>query len=152
MSPFAVGTVVQPEQKAAFIEAVLKNGTCTMRIEGQSMWPFIKSGDLVTIVSCKKMPVIGSVAAVFNHDQCIVHRVVKCRERPDTMGEVWICGDSSPGSQARIQPSEIVGTAVSLERNGTRHTRWLHPPLSHAAMVLGYVLRAIFSLRISSRK
>jgi hypothetical protein len=52
------------------------------------MWPFIKSGDLVTVVSCKKMPVAGSVAAVFYHDQCIVHRVVKRRERPGIMGEV----------------------------------------------------------------
>jgi hypothetical protein len=123
-----------------------------MRVGGQSMWPFIKSGDLVTVVSCKKMPVAGSVAAVFYHDQCIVHRVVKRRERPGIMGEVWICGDSSPGSQARIPLKEIVGIVSSLERNGTRQTRWLHPPLSLVALLIGRFMRALIVLKNSGEK
>jgi hypothetical protein len=93
------------------------------------------------------MPAIGSVAAVFNNDQCIVHRIVKRRERPGAMGEAWICGDSSPGSWAKIQPGEIIGIVSSLERNGTRRTRWLYPPLSVAVLLIGRFLRILIGIR-----
>jgi hypothetical protein len=146
-SPFTPGIAVQPEHKAAFLEAISRNGSCTIRVEGRSMWPFIKSGDLVTIVPCKKMPVIGSAVAVFNHDQCIVHRVVKRREHPGAIGEVWICGDSSPGFHVRIPPDEIVGIVSSLERNGTRQTHWLRPPLSLAALLIGRIMRTLIVIR-----
>jgi hypothetical protein len=138
---------VLPEHKAAFLEAIIRSGSCALRVEGQSMWPFIKSGDLVTIVPCKKMPDIGSVAAVFDHDQCIIHRVVKRRKRPGAIGEVWICGDSSPGSTARIPADEIVGIVSSLERNGTRQTRWLRPPLFLAALLMGRIMRSLIVIR-----
>jgi hypothetical protein len=146
-SPFVPGVAVQPEHKAAFLEAISRTGSCAIRVEGKSMWPFIRSGDLVTIVPCKKIPVIGSVAAVFNNDQCIVHRVVKRCKRSGAMGEVWICGDSSPGSQSRIPPGEIVGIVSLLERNGTRHTCWLRPPLSLAALLIGRIMRALIVIR-----
>jgi hypothetical protein len=139
---------VRSDQKAAFLETLSKNGVCALTVEGRSMWPFIRAGDCVTIVTAGKMPRAGSVVAVFNNDQCIVHRVVKICGRPGARGDVWICGDSSPGSQTQIQSSDIIGVAESIERNGKRHTRWLRPPLSLLALFFGIVLRAMVTLRI----
>jgi hypothetical protein len=128
-----------PEQRAGLIEALAARGSCEVRVEGRSMLPFIKPGDVVTIKRCKGSQRIGSIVALFVKDQLIVHRVVKVT-KTDTL---LISGDSSAGSEASVMPSEIIGTVVSLKRNGKIHSRWLQRPLSLIALIVGMIIKML---------
>jgi hypothetical protein len=138
---------VRPEQKAAFLESLAQNASCTITAHGASMWPFIRTGDRVMIACRTGRLLPGSVAAVFCGDQLIVHRIVGFGGRFESGRYVWIAGDSSTGSRTRVFPEEIVGIAVSLERAGRRHFQWLNPPLSIVALALGAALRCYFGIK-----
>lgn len=136
---FARGIVMHPEQKAGLLEALAAHGSCEVRVAGRSMLPFIKPGDVVTIKRCDGLPCFGSVVALFVQDQLIVHRVAKVTKT----GTVLISGDSSVGSETSVMPSEIIGTVVSLKRNGKIHSRWLKPPLSLIALIVGMIIKML---------
>jgi hypothetical protein len=128
-----------PEQKVGLLEALAAHGLCEVRVAGRSMLPFIKTGDVVTIKRSEGSHRIGSVVALFIKDQLIIHRIVKVEKT----GTLLICGDSSAGSETSVMPSEIIGTVVSLKRNGKIHSRWLKPPLSLIALIVGLIIKTL---------
>jgi hypothetical protein len=140
-----------PDQKAALLAALALSGSCQVTLEGRSMWPFIRSGDRVTIKKQNALPPVGSVVAVFSGEQLVIHRLLKQRRGTDATGEVWIRGDSSPGSTARIPAAWIIGRVASLRRNGRVRTFWITPPFSLLALPLGTILCILVRIKMSFR-
>lgn len=74
---------------AAFCSQVVDaDGSMELTIEGQSMLPTLKKGQLVRVTAEKK--VTPGRAYLFQfHRSLLVHRAVKCRD-----GNVWFLGDN----------------------------------------------------------
>jgi len=89
-----------------------------MDYAGNSMAPILKTGDILKIVAHENEIRVGDVAA-FRSPRCgtlIVHRVVSA----DQQG-VRTKGDNNPAIDDWVlQPNEIIGRVVSLERNKKR--------------------------------
>jgi hypothetical protein len=98
----------------------------------------------VTIVRTQKGPAPGHVIAFFAQDQLILHRVLwACRKSRQGVGSVWVQGDAMPFSYAKIAVDDVVGTAVSLSKNPSMRDWWLRPPLSIAAVEIGFGLHVL---------
>jgi ribosomal protein S18 acetylase RimI-like enzyme len=86
------------------------------RVRGFSMGPFIRDGDVVTIVpvTCRQ-PGVGDVVACVppETERLVVHRLVA---REDTG---WVLrGDNSLESDGVVGGDSILGTVTRVERNG----------------------------------
>jgi hypothetical protein len=139
---------MKPEQKRMLLAALKDHGECLVRVEGTSMWPSIREGDAVQIRAAQGHPRIGSVAAFFNQDQLLVHRVVARRRQ----GNTWLVrvrGDAMRGSKAFIDWDRVIGTVSHIERAGSGRIRkaWVTLPLAYVAIPGGFVLRVLLYVR-----
>jgi hypothetical protein len=91
------------------------------RATGQSMSPFIRSGDVLTIAPLSgRPPRIGEVVA-FVHPvtgKLAVHRVVRARDAARLLR-----GDATLEADGWVRPEDILGRVTAIERNG-RHVRF----------------------------
>ncbi len=124
-----------------FLAALSEFGTCDIIAEGQSMFPFIRSGDLVTVAAPVDAVRCGDVVAVFSDSQLILHRVIQRMRRSDGTPKVRIAGDSSPRSVAIVELHEIIGTVGQVKRSGICHRWQFQRPGSLLAIPLGFFLR-----------
>jgi hypothetical protein len=99
------------------VQAIFSNGTSLrLRARGSSMEPFIRDGDLITIIPLSEnKPGIGNVTAFIHPDSgnLVVHRIIR------TQGQgVLIKGDNEPGNLAlSVLPETILGVVRQVERN-----------------------------------
>ncbi len=97
--------------------AVLEHGRqFRFRAAGMSMFPFIRSGDVVTVSPLKGEPRIGDVVAFLQvSDRSLtLHRVVGTGRQT-----YEIRGDSAMQSDGKIPGKNILGRVVKAERNGS---------------------------------
>lgn len=79
---------------------------------GYSMYPFIKSGDIITISPCIK-PKIGQIAAFKTESsELTVHRIIGKNN-----GGVICKGDNNQAEDGIIDNKAILGVVTSIERN-----------------------------------
>ena len=56
-------------QKQILLTTLSRSGSCLVRVEGTSMWPFIRGGDEAIIKRCGHVPAVASVVAFFVGDR-----------------------------------------------------------------------------------
>ena len=114
-----------PLSGAAMLEllvAVLDRGVpFRFKAKGFSMSPFVKDGDVITVISLRNsLPRLGDVVA-FRHplsQRLVVHRVVK-----PGRAACLIRGDAVPEGDGLVPRSDILGRVTRVER-------WLKPYVS----------------------
>lgn len=106
----------------AFLElmqAVLaRGGSFRFSARGQSMTPFVRDGDTITIAPLAgRSPRLGDVVAFVchlgNEPGLVVHRIVD-RGAPRFV----VQGDGDGSAQQIVFPENIIGKLVKVERNG----------------------------------
>ena len=111
---------------------ILEQGdSIRFKAHGSSMLPLIHDGDLLTIQSIN-LDSIKNGSVIFYQaigGKCIAHRVVKIEPR-DHKQIILTRGDASPKSEERIQPHQILGHVVGIQRgknqiNPNRNVWWL---------------------------
>lgn len=123
------------------------------RARGNSMSPFIRDGDILTVSPVPSNALtLGDIAAVIHPEtrKLVIHRVMDLSET-----SVVIRGDNSPSADKPIARSDILGRVSRIERNGRgvslglgiervaiarlatlRHRPWLRPLLKIVRPVL----------------
>jgi signal peptidase I len=95
-----------------------KGAALRFRARGQSMGPFVRSGDLVTVAPLTQgSPRVGEIVAFARGaDQVLrVHRLIAVLP-----GGYLFKGDNAPGPDLPVQRSDILGKVSRIERNGRR--------------------------------
>jgi hypothetical protein len=139
---------VEKNRKTMLQTTLEKFGRCDITLGGESMRPFIQSGDRVAIVRLRRRPRCGDVAAFFNNDQLIVHRVTGWKRPANGCRLITVRGDSSPDSMGTIRPDEIIGIVSHVERNGKKRLLWFRFPFRLLAIPIGLVLQTILSIKM----
>jgi signal peptidase I len=101
------------------LEAVLDHGKqFRFRAGGMSMFPFIRSGDVVTIAPLdREKPYLGDIVAFLHpsNRSLTLHRVIGVESQ-----SYDIRGDNAMGSDGNIPVENILGRVVRVERNDRR--------------------------------
>jgi len=118
----------------ALMKGVLDAGASfRFRCKGFSMSPFIKDGDVLTIVPLQgPAPRFGEVV-VFTHpstNKLIIHRVIKKKR-----GASLTMGDNIPDPDGFIAKAHIFGRVIKVERNGVKLLLGLGPERSLIAFM-----------------
>jgi signal peptidase I len=87
------------------------------RTKGDSMIPFIKDGDLVTVFPIKGSLMLGDIGVIVNRmtDNPVVHRIVGIKEE----GYI-IKGDAVLTPDGLFPAEQILGVVKRIERSGRR--------------------------------
>jgi hypothetical protein len=136
-------------QKEMLVSALQSFGTCDVVVEGQSMKPFIRSGDTVTLarLTGEKGILPGTVVAFYCSDQLIVHRVICVKKNESGGKKLFVWGDSSWGMPAVIEAARCIGTVVAVTRNGRPAGRWLRFPFTLLAIGAGILIHLVHTLK-----
>ena len=90
------------------------------RAHGQSMWPFIRPGDVLLIEPLRsKWPRVGDVALYQTvHGTLVAHRVVRtgARESENNSG-LYLRGDRLWAPLEQTHPHQLLGRVVAIERD-----------------------------------
>jgi hypothetical protein len=112
--------LVPGEALLDLMQAVLARGASFhFRARGLSMAPFIKSGDLITVVPlAQEKPSVGKVVA-FVHPvtrKLVIHRII------DRQGVAFLIqGDNTAGqADGWVEPQAILGCVTRVQRDGRR--------------------------------
>ena len=146
-------------------EILSTGGGLRLRARGMSMYPFIRHGDLIEVEPADASAVrMGDVILSRDgHDRMVAHRVVKVRDLGHG-GTLVTKGDWTIRPDETIEPGQVLGRIVAIERSGRRltlntrpqrllqlltarvspHSRWLYLPLKACA-------RVVHILRLKSR-
>jgi hypothetical protein len=127
--------------KHMLLKALGELGRCDVTVGGESMKPFIRSGDIATIVAIPSHPRLGQVAAFFNDDQLIMHRIARRKKIADGSWDLSVYGDSSPRSGGTIASSRVIGVVLYLNRNHRKHSLWFSSPFRLLAVPIGFLIR-----------
>jgi hypothetical protein len=130
-------------QKDMFLKALHEFGTCNVRVNGSSMWPFIRNNDILCIKHPFKKPQLGMVVATFSKNQLIVHRIVRYKKIRAGTWELALCGDSSPYSLSKIVSNNIVGILSHIQRKDKIIKLWFSPPIQIGVVPLGFFFQLI---------
>lgn len=98
------------------IEPLLRKGVAaTFRVHGSSMYPIIRSGDIVTVSPGSQDILAGDVVALKHpvSGSLLLHRVIA---RDDA--SFLISGDNTPGPDGYMKASAILGIVTQVRRNG----------------------------------
>jgi len=129
------------------LAALDEHGECRARVEGTSMWPFIRPTDQIVIRRPGPKPQLGDVTAFFVGDQLVAHRIVGRRRDNRGAWHVWVHGDSMPGSCVRMNWGELAGVVTAIVRDGKTRALWFCFPCRLFAIPIGFVLCALVSAR-----
>jgi|GEM_PF-6718172 len=133
--------------KKALYFSLQERGWVRIKVGGYSMWPALRNGQEVYLISRSPHWCLGRIAAVFCQNQLIVHRVIwplflKSKQ-------VWLMGDQGEVAPAPVIREEIVGW-VSCE--GSTFKKILFQVGLLGLGGLGYLLRPVLLfLRPSKR-
>jgi signal peptidase I len=100
-------------------EVLQSTGTLRIRAMGSSMLPTLWPGDLVTIESRKLEQVRpGEIVLYLRQGRFFLHRAVK---KVAAGGEELLQtrGDSMPGSDPLVRPSEVLGAVTGIQRGAS---------------------------------
>lgn len=105
------------EQNTLFRQHLGKGNILKFRALGTSMWPFIRSGDVVHVVATEEFAV-GNVLLYEREQAWYVHRLIQIV--PSTLGESCyiLRGDSLPIADPPIQAEQILGRVIAIKRRG----------------------------------
>ena len=90
----------------------------TLKLNGYSMYPFIKPGDVGTISKCSISSLKAGEVIVFkHHNHCIAHRLLK--KQILNGNQLLIAkGDTSKKKDKPISEDMFIGRLAALSRNG----------------------------------
>jgi len=114
------------------LRAALESGQrVRMPVNGRSMFPFIRDGDVVEIAPLPPAPVIGSVVlARLPGERYLLHRLVA------RYGSAWVLrGDNRSAPDGLVPREDLVGVATRVERNG----RVVRPALGRTGQWIGWL-------------
>jgi len=99
------------------VNAILeKDAKVRFRALGNSMKPFVKNGDLVTLKALSnRLPGLGDVIACPHPEtkKLVVHRVIRLAD-----GGCVVKGDGNRHTDGFVSTEEILGILSRIERNG----------------------------------
>ena len=138
-------------------EVLSTGGGVRIRTRGLSMYPLIRHGDLIEVEPADASAVrMGDVILSRDgHDRLVAHRVVKVHGKGHG-GTLVTKGDWTFRPDALVEPGQVLGRIVAIERAGRRitlnsggqrlvqllaagvslHSGWLHLPLRACARVV----------------
>ncbi len=116
------------------------------------MWPFIQDGDVLSLRHKPFKPRLGTVVGFFNEDQLITHRIIWYKRKGPHRWEVYVHGDASPFSLAKIDSEEIVGTVEYVKRRNKIIKSWFTYPLQIGIIPIGFLLQSIVALKIYAKR
>jgi len=127
--------IMPNQQFAVLMEAVLKRGKAfRFQASGSSMNPFIKDGDILTLVNVSQGEIkLGNVLSFIHphNRKLLVHRVVNSKQKNYLMKP-----DNSANVDGWVNQQEIIGIVHSVERGesliqfGLGWEKWLIAHLS----------------------
>ena len=85
----------------------------TIKARGGSMRPALRDGDVLTVAPLPGPVRVGEVVAARRGSQLSLHRV-----REVQAGRVRLCGDACAHDDGFFEPSELLGRAVAVRREG----------------------------------
>lgn len=106
----------RPETTALFAELLWRGLPVSLRARGGSMWPFLRDGDVLTVLPLDRPARLGEVLAVRRGDELVVHRAVRVRGR---FAELQ--GDALSRSDGSFAAADLLGRVVLLRRGAKSH-------------------------------
>lgn len=108
-------------------ETILQQGNCIrFRAEGRSMWPSIRSGDIIKVSPDTDDITVGDIILYRSRENtAVVHRVVKRDSR-----NILTRGDSSLDLDMPIINEQVLGKVVEIEKRGL-HIRYILSEILH---------------------
>jgi len=108
-----------PIKQAVLKDWVASGKATTIRVSGNSMWPFLRDRDTVTVKPCSRAVRLGDIAVYFAGEVLLIHRVVKVR-RSREGAELRTKGDFALGCDpAVVKEADLLGRAVAVTRGKT---------------------------------
>jgi signal peptidase len=110
---------LKPDELADLSSKVLgQGGHFCFKANGQSMYPFIRNGDVLVIKPVHISELKRGDVILFRpaRNRCIVHRIVGKKDREDRL-RLLVRGDSSLRSDGWISSSQVLGRVESLKRS-----------------------------------
>ncbi len=114
--------IIPARELMPVIDAALKrNQRVRLTVTGSSMFPFIRSGDVVELEPLHRPPAVGEVVLARcpsgpEGERYVVHRVVRVQ------GEaLFLRGDSQPDSEGPFRASDLLALVTTLHRKGRAH-------------------------------
>jgi signal peptidase I len=117
---------MKPDDDKVFIQDISLNLLATgvpirVNLGGRSMLPFLKSGDVGTVIPVKPEELaIGDVVMFRNSIKIIAHRIIEIRHHKGKY-QIRTKGDSSRHPDQILEGPEILGKLISFEHNGIKH-------------------------------
>ena len=111
---FRINSADMAQLSAAIVE---RGGSFSFQAYGSSMFPFIRDGDTLAIQPIDPAELdVGDVAFYTSApDRLTAHRIVRVQTHSD--GILLLArGDASTGPAEAVQPSQVLGHVVSLQR------------------------------------
>ena len=115
---------------------LVRGGATLLPVRGASMFPFIRSGDVIRVEALREFPRPGAVVlARLPRDRAVVHRVVRC---DPSRRRLLLRGDACLKNDGWVGEGEILGRVTQRIRRGHVHAltakdlgvvcwRWLWP-------------------------
>jgi signal peptidase I len=104
---------------AEMLADVLRSGgTVTLRVFGGSMWPWLRSGDAISVRredSARIHP--GEVVLFVREGRLFAHRVIRKLAR-DGRAVLITKGDALPRADAPLEAAELLGSVFRVRRAG----------------------------------
>ncbi len=89
-------------------------------VRGKSMHPEVRDGEMVTVVAVRPEDVeVGDIILYRLREGALAHRVIGKEERAGRPVLI-LRGDASASPDAPVEPSQVSGKVVSVEREGRR--------------------------------
>ena len=104
-----------------FIEQLKEGRTIRMNIKGNSMHPFIKRSDTVTVKPIKfEETRIGDIVAYTRSIEhgFTVHRAIKKRRDKEGRKYLFTKADANIHGDFPVYPEDVYGKVITIERNG----------------------------------
>jgi phage repressor protein C with HTH and peptisase S24 domain len=101
-------------------------GLCWIPIQGDSMWPSLRAGDVAGVEPLGEAPRPGEVVLARFAHALVVHRVSRCDERTCVLR-----GDNTPGEDPPLPRGQVLGRVrwVRRGREVLAPGRWDRGPL-----------------------
>ena len=96
------------------LAALLEGREIDVPTVGSSMWPRLKSGDVVRVAPIPADgPRVGNIVLVARDGGYVLHRVIRL-----TGNTVLTRGDNQPCPDTPVRPVAVLGVAIARERSG----------------------------------
>ncbi|MBN1660647.1 MAG: S24/S26 family peptidase [Anaerolineae bacterium] len=91
------------------------------QVRGESMWPFIRDGDIVEVVPASAAQLsVGDVVLCRSGTRLLVHRVIRCTHDESQVLRFVTRGDSLRYAEPPHDESLLVGRVAALQRGRRR--------------------------------